>query len=343
MSGPLYGLIRSVIAAGSIGAIDDMRSVAGKIGRSFADLRFNRKRLARAVENLRQAFPDKPDRWHHDRAVDAYEHLMMLGIEMAYAGRMLSPHAWTKHLRLDGIEPIIGAMTSGRPIIFVSGHCGNWEVSGYALGILGLKLHALYRPMDLVPLDKWLRRSRARSGLVLVDKFGASEQMPRIMQEGHPLGVVADQNAGVKGQFVPFFGKLASTYKAIGILAVQSQAQVIVGVAHRDLSDPLREPDTLGYIMRAYESFGPEDYMSQPDPAFYVTARYRRGIERSIREHPEQCLWMHRYWRSRPKWEMQGKAMPGAFRKKLEQLPWMTEQEMSRLLAADAAAVAESR
>jgi len=328
---PLYGLIRGVITAGSIGGLDDMRNMAGGIGRAFAGLKMNRTGLRRATDNLRQAFPDNSDDWHRQRAIDCYEHLMMLGIEMMYTGRLVNTQDWPRHILLRGIEPIIRGMGTQRPIIFISGHCGNWEICGYSLALLGLKLHALYRPLDLAPLDNWLRRSRARSGLELVDKFGASSELPAIMAAGHPLGFVADQNAGSKGLFVPFFGRLASTYKAIGLLAVQFQAQVIIGAAHRKLLDPAREPDTLGYSMEAVDSFGPEAYMNQPDPVFYITARYRKGIENTIAAHPEQSLWMHRYWKSRPRWELQGKPIPAAQMRKIEQLPWITASELERL------------
>lgn len=331
LAAPLYGAIRSVITSASIGGLDDMRTIAGTMGRTFASLKLSRTGRRRAVEHLRQAFPEKPDQWHRARTFDAYEHLMMLGVEMMYTGRLVNTQDWPRHIRLRGIEPIIRGLGTQRPVIFISGHCGNWEICGYSLALLGLKLHALYRPLDLLPLDAWLRRSRARSGLELVDKFGASASLPGIMSAGHPLGFVADQNAGDKGLFVPFFGKLASTYKAIGLLAVQFEAQIIIGAAHRKLDDPDRETDTLGYDMRAVDSFGPEEYMAQPDPVFYITARYRRGIENTIREHPEQCLWMHRYWKSRPRWEKSGKPIPAAHLRKIEQLPWMTDEEMRRI------------
>jgi len=333
-SNPLYGLIRSVIAVGSMGGIDDMRAIASGIGRRFAMLKANRTRMDRAMAHLRQAFPERSDAWHRERAIDAYGHILQLGIETAYAGRLMADQNWPAHLHLRNIEQIIHALGTRRPMIFISGHCGNWEICGSALALLGLKLHALYRPLDLKPLDEWVRQSRARSGLILVDKFGATRKLPAILRAGHPLGFVADQNAGAKGLFVPFFGKMASTYKAIGILAVQCQAQIVVGAAHRRMDDPNRTPDTMGYHMEAVDEFGPEQYMAQPDPVFYITARYRRAIEKTVGAHPEQCLWMHRYWKSRPKWELDGKAIPAVVIRKLEALPWMTQGEMDRLLSA---------
>jgi hypothetical protein len=65
---------------------------------------------------------------------------------------------------------------------------------------------------------------------------------------------------------------------------------------------------------------------------FYISARYRRGIERMVALAPEQFLWMHRYWKSRPRHEREGRPFPAALRHKLEQLPWMTQGELDQIL-----------
>ena len=78
----------------------------------------------------------------------------------------------------------------------------------------------------------------------------------------------------------------------------------------------------------------PSDWQDQPDPLYYISARYNRAIEQMIRNAPEQYLWLHRRWKSRPKFELEGKPMPKKLIRQLESLPWMTENELGRLANA---------
>ena len=333
-----YAAIRLVVASLGTANLGATLAIAAATGRAYARAPFNRKRLARATDNLAVAFPGWTDQQRHDHAIRAYEHLLMLGVEVANTPRLVTADAYSTHIELVEIEPIVHSVLGSRPIIFICGHTGNWEICGYALAQLGLHLHALYRPLDLKPMDSWLRRTRARSGIVLVDKYGASQVLPPIMTAKNPVGFVADQNAGDKGLFVPFFGRMASTYKAIALLALQFDAVIVVGAAHRKGGNAVtagiaREPEGLRYTMKAFDVFGPEEYRAAADPAFYITARYRRAIEISVRAAPEQYLWMHRYWKSRPKWERDGKPLPKTVQAKIEALPWMTQSDLDRLLA----------
>jgi KDO2-lipid IV(A) lauroyltransferase len=88
----------------------------------------------------------------------------------------------------------------------------------------------------------------------------------------------------------------------------------------------------MRYAVETTDVFGPEDWATHPDPLFYLTARYRRAIETMVRRAPEQYLWMHRLWRSRPPHERQGKPLPDSMRRKLELLPWMTSADVERVV-----------
>jgi KDO2-lipid IV(A) lauroyltransferase len=80
------------------------------------------------------------------------------------------------------------------------------------------------------------------------------------------------------------------------------------------------------------DTFGPEDWNSQPDPLYYITARYRRAMEMMVRRAPNQYFWMHRIWRSRPAHERLGKPFPNALREKMSQLPWMTDADVAAVV-----------
>ncbi len=75
----------------------------------------------------------------------------------------------------------------------------------------------------------------------------------------------------------------------------------------------------------------PEAWADHPDPLFYITARYRRALEQMVRRAPEQNLWLHRYWKSRPRHERLGKPFPASLREKLETLPWLSDRDIARI------------
>jgi KDO2-lipid IV(A) lauroyltransferase len=344
-----YHGIRAGTMVAGIPDISVSLRIARKAGRIFGGL--NRKRLQRAIDNLAVAFPDWALEKRHEYALRSYEHMAMLLIEMVYAPRQLTLEGWCDRVQLLHLAPMLRNICGDRPVIFISGHCGNWEICGYSLGMLGFKVHALYRPLDLQALDAWARATREKSGMILVDKFGAMKMLPRLMEEHRPVGFVADQNAGDRGLFVPFFNRLASTYKAIGLLATQYQAIVTVGLARRLGGDLIpgtnleHPPKGLQYRIESVDAFGPEEYMKQPDPLFYIAARYRRAIEQCVRMAPDQYLWMHRYWKSRPRHERLGKPFPKPLLEKIRQLPWITDNDVEQILEhsrRDAAEIAEA-
>ena len=199
------------------------------------------------------------------------------------------------------------------------------------MALLGFNMHAIYRPLDLRLADDWVRQTRSRRGLDLLDKFGAMRAMPELMAKKEAVAFVADQNAGDRGLQVPYFGRLASSYKSIGLTALQFNANILIGQARRLPTEP-GTAQTMRYRIEVVDQFSSEDWESQPDPLFYITARYRRSIEQMIRNSPEQYLWMHRIWKSRPRHERLNKPFPDSLKSKLQSLPWMTDEELAKII-----------
>lgn len=344
LHGPAYVAIRAAMATMLLGDMAANLATARRLARMYA--RFEPGRVRRAIDTIAVAFPDMPEAQRRAAALHAYEHLFMLMVEMAHAPRVLTPDTWPRHVRLVGLEHAARLLASGRPCVMITGHCGNWELLGYTMALLGFPMHALYRPLDLKPMDAWVRQTREKRGLLLLDKYGATRVMPELMREGKLVAFIADQNAGEKGLFVPFFNRLASTYKSSGLMAMQFDAPIICGQARRlvRLRDSGPAPDgivggfadldplnPLQYEVRALDIIMPEEWKGQPDPLFYIGARYRRAIEGMVRAAPEQNLWLHRYWKSRPRHEQMGRPFPAALRTKLQALPWMTGDDLARI------------
>ncbi len=336
-----YATIRAVV--GTLGAlpVGANMSLMRRVADMFVHSRFNRNRVERAIENLRWCFPEWTDEQVERVAEDAYRHLFSLAAEAIATPSRITAENWAHYIELGNVREGLRVMLDRPPCILVTAHSGNWEVIGYALGLLGFRVHATYRPLDMRAADRWVREVRGARGLFLLDKFGAMRQAPGIMTRGEMLAFTADQNAGARGMFVPFFDRLTSTYKSIGLLAMQYNAPVVCGHAVRigkhgtDVPESL-DDQTFRYRVHVEDVILPEHWAGQPDPLFYITSRYRHAIERMVIASPQQYLWMHRYWKARPPHEMAGKPFPGRLREKIETLPWMTPAKVERLVAKSA-------
>ena len=327
----MYTALRSLLVGVHALPLPTMLRLSQSLGRSFGGAKMNRKRVGRAIDRLGVAMPELSIEQRTRLVQQSYEHLAMLAVELAVLPRYLTEDAWSDYIELGELDRVIRPLIDERPSLLLTAHCGNWEVLGYTMALLGFRMHAIYRPLDLRPADRWLRQTRSRRGLELLDKFGAMHNLPGLLERGESVAFVADQNAGQRGLQVPFFGRLASSYKSIGLMAIQHRARIIVGSARRLSTDPGARVN-MKYRIEIQDRIDPEDWESQPDPLFYITARYRRAIEQSVRSAPEQYLWMHRIWKSRPRHERLNKPFPAAMRAKLEALPWMTQQEVDAIV-----------
>ena len=161
----------------------------------------------------------------------------------------------------------------------------------FELGLIGRIVSVADRPDEQVP-----QRLVAKD-LAQHVKNGATEAVSRVLNQHGVLGFVADQNAGRKGIFVDFFGRKASTYKSIGLLAMEYEIPVVIGYARR-------LDNKFCFRVAAQDIIYPEDWRDQPDPLRYITQRYIKAIEDMVRDDPTQYLWMHRRWKTRPKGEV---------------------------------------
>jgi KDO2-lipid IV(A) lauroyltransferase len=283
--------------------------------------RLDRRHRERILQNIRRALPELPEQRVEFLAERSAQHFLQLGVEVLFTPRLVSRDTWAERVRLHRLSEALDLLLSGRPTLLVTGHFGNWELLGYVLATVGLDMDAIARPIDNPLVNRWLLDVRERQGMRIITKFGATDRMTRVLEEGGTLGFIGDQNAGDRGLFVPFFGRLASAYKSIGLLALNYNAPVICGYARR-LNDRFR------FEIGASDIIYPRDWADQPDPLYYLTARYTRAIERMVRLAPDQYLWLHRRWKSRPRHEREGKPMPAALRRKLESLPWLDGEQI---------------
>lgn len=318
-----YAALRGLFGAFHMFGTEQNMRTAGAFGSLYC--RFVRRHRERARGHIRRSFPMMDER-EVERLAEASIRSMfqMFLVEATAVPRLLTPTSWPQHVRPGKIEDSLRLLVGTEPVLFVTGHCGNWELLGFTLALLGFRLNALARPLDNPWLDRWVRDVREARGLTVLTKWGATNEVQRIIESGGRVAFIADQNAGEDGMFVPFFGRLASSYKSIGLLAMRYEVPIVVGAARRIGGRFEHELDGVDVIR-------PKDWADQPDPLFYITARFNRAMEQAIRKAPEQYLWMHRRWKSRPPHEREGTPMPQRLREKLRALPWMCDEELERL------------
>jgi KDO2-lipid IV(A) lauroyltransferase len=317
-----YLALRGGVSLLNMFEIDDCLQGARGVGSLM--YRLDRRHRVRGIANIRRCLPHVSQD-EAERIVEAsMQHFLQLGVEVMFTTRLISLDSWAERVKLTDLGEALEVMLSDRPTVMVTGHFGNWELLGYVLATVGLDMDAIARPIDNPMLNRWLLGVRERQGMRIITKWGATERMARVMNTGGMLGFIGDQNAGDNGMFVPFFGRLASAYKSIGLLAMNFNAPVVCGYARRT-------DKTFHYEMGTTDIIYPEDWADQPDPLYYLTARYTRAMEAMVRLCPEQYLWIHRRWKSRPKHEREGTAMPRSLRRKLEGLPWMTDELMGEV------------
>lgn len=256
----------------------------------------NRRHRERILGNLRRSFPGWSEAEYRRLGRISMQGFPMLGVEVFFTPRLIRLDSWRHYIRLKNFTEVLDLLTRHKGLIMLTGHYGNWEILGYMLATLGFETTSVARPLDNPYVNEWLLGVRERMGQRIVDKKGATTEVGPILDDGGTVGFIADQNAGPKGMFVDFFGRKASTYKSIGLLAMEYELPVVVGYARRIDGKFLFDVGVQDIIY-------PADWKSQDDPLRYITQRYTKGIEDLVREEPGQYLWVHRRWKTRPKGE----------------------------------------
>jgi len=287
----LYVVLRTGVLLVQLFPIEVMQLVARGLGNLL--YLCDAKHRKRAIENLSLSFPDWPGDRVRRTARQCCRHMIMLGMEILSLAKLINRHTWHEYVELQNVAAALKIICDNRGIILLTGHFGNWEVLGYMIGALGIRTYAVARPIDNPYIDRWLLRHREETGQCIISKFGAAALAVRVIEQQSPLCFVAAQHAGSKGIWVDFFGRPASTYKSIALLAMQMNCPIAVGGAWR-LGNRFKFRTSIVDVI------DPQDYADDKDAVRSITVRYTKALERLILNAPDQYLWMHRRWREPP-------------------------------------------
>jgi len=288
-----YLLARSTL--GLFGVLP--RPVAIGLGRAFGRLAYwllpNLRRTGE--RNLEIAFPEMGELERRRLLRGCFDSLGRLLAEFSQFPRM-SAERLRGMIEYDqvGLAHLRDAEKNKRGVIFLTGHLGAWELLSFGWSALEYPISFLVRPLDNERVEEMIERVRTRFGNRAIDKKSAARRALRVLREGGTLGILADLNTHPnEGVFVPFFGKLACSSAGVATLALKTDAVVIPTCA---VWDEKRNR----YL---FHGDPPVDLVRTGDQAKDVelnTARFAAAIEHMVRLYPDQWLWIHKRWKTRP-------------------------------------------
>jgi KDO2-lipid IV(A) lauroyltransferase len=253
-----------------------------------------RPKLRKAAEvNLRLAFPEWTDAQRQDLIRKMVRNLGRMAAEFARLPKLTKENV-AELVVLDGHENFLAGQARGKGVLYLTGHIGGWELSSFAHALFGYPLHYMARPLDNKRLDALVNRYRCASGNRPIFKNESARTMLKILKDAGTIGILADQNTlPAEGVFVDFFGKSACTTTGIARVALHTDAAVVPGFAYWDES--IRK-----YRLR----FEPPVELVRTGDAerdvFENTQRCAKVIEQIIRKYPDQWVWVHARWKTRP-------------------------------------------
>jgi KDO2-lipid IV(A) lauroyltransferase len=248
------------------------------------------------MRNLALAFPEKS---HAERARILRREFTSLGRQLAEVCRFpkYTPENVEQVVVYDGLENYERARARGKGVLFLTAHFGGWELSAFAHSLHGHWLHVVMRPMDNHYLDRMLQSYRTMHGNKTVAKDDFVRGLLAAMKAGETVGILMDTNmTPPQGVFVDFFGIPACTASGLARIALRTDAAVVPGFTIWDKA--------LG------------KYRLRFDPALQLirtgdleadivanTQKFTTVIENYVRKYPDQWLWVHRRWKTRPEGE----------------------------------------
>ncbi len=285
-----YLVVRVFVCALQALRMETCQTLAAGLATLASDVLGFRRKVVE--ENLRHAYPELSDDERRRWAWRMWEHLFILIVEVAHASRKIHETNWRQFVRFKNNREFGRLLLNGRPLLIISAHFGNFEMAGYILAILGFPAYTVARRLDNPFLDAFLNRFRGHTGQHIIPKKGGYEQIVEVLGSGGHMTFLADPYAGTKGGWVEFFGRPASTHKAIALLALNHDAPLMVGYGQR-LEKPMRYELALEAFVDPRS--GEEAVSSVPR----LTQWYTSQFETIIRRAPEQYWWVHRRWKDK--------------------------------------------
>jgi Kdo2-lipid IVA lauroyltransferase/acyltransferase len=271
------------------------RSLARAVGAGIGSIAYRGLGRLRGTgtRNLELAFPEKSAAEREAILRLVYRNL---GYLLAEFCRMpdYTTEAASRFIRYEGLENYLRARDKGKGVLVLTGHLGAWELSSFYHSLMGMPMGMVIRRLDNPLVDAFVNQIRCQHGNRVIHKDDFARGLIASMRAGETVGILMDTNmTPPQGVFVPFFGVLACTASGMARIAAKTEAAVVPGFL-------LWQESEQKYVLRFGEELEVVRTGDAEQDAVTNTAHFTVAIEGYIRQYPEQWLWMHRRWKTRP-------------------------------------------
>jgi KDO2-lipid IV(A) lauroyltransferase len=243
--------------------------------------------------NLRLAFPEWPESPRQQVIRNMTTNLGRMAAEFARMPKYSAANI-QELVVLDGHENFLQGHEQGKGVLYLTGHIGAWELSSFAHALYGYPLHYMARPLDNRKLDELVNRYRSLSGNRPIYKNESARVMLKVLKDAGTVGILADQNTmPSEGVFVDFFGTPACSTTGLARVALHTGAAVVPGYAYWD--------EAIKKYRLRFEP--PVELVRTGDnerDIFENTQKFTKVLEETIRKYPDQWVWVHGRWNTRP-------------------------------------------
>ena len=259
---------------------------------------FDRDHRQVAHENLCLAFGDKMSESRRQEIIrGVFLHIAVMVLEMIKLPQVIRRGNWREYVDFQHGERLFDVLNRGGGVVIATGHLGNFELSSYFFNMTEPPMLAVGRRLNNPYLDDYLWANRERLGERIVRKKGGIKYMATALRRGECIGFVADQDAGSKGLFVDFFGRKASTHASFAALAFRMKVPILPGYACR-VGHPMKYRIYIDWPIKPVDTGDPDHDIR------VMVQEFNHRLEKYITEFPEQWMWTHRRWKTRPPEEL---------------------------------------
>jgi KDO2-lipid IV(A) lauroyltransferase len=245
------------------------------------------------LRNLEMAFPEMTAKEQEAILRSEYRNLGLLMAEFCQMPDYTAATA-SRFIRYEGLENYLQARERGKGVLVLTGHLGAWELSSFYHSLMGMPMGMVIRRLDNPLVDEFVNRIRCLRGNRVIHKDDFARGLIASMRAGETVGILMDTNmTPPQGVFVPFFGVQACTASGMARIAEKTGAAVVPGFL-------LWEESERRYVLHFGQELQVVHTGDAEQDALVNTATFTAAIEGYVRRYPEQWLWVHRRWKTRP-------------------------------------------
>ncbi|HJM82429.1 MAG TPA: lysophospholipid acyltransferase family protein [Nitrospinota bacterium] len=255
-------------------------------------LNVQRKRLAHMIDNIKNLYPDHPKHKLHKIAKDSCIHFITAFADY-FRQPLITLENYKKLLILHGTEHLDNALSKGAGVIFATAHFGYWEICDGVLAMQGYPALTVVRTVDNPHIDNLFDNLRLNIGLGVIKRENAAKQIIQSLRQNKIVRIIYDQNTAFNHIFVPFFDKLASTTPAPALISLRTGAPIVPFFCVYD--------HKIGkYVATIHPAIEFTSTKNKSADVRQIMMKLNVALENAVKKTPEQWLWMHRRWKTRP-------------------------------------------